>query len=148
MAQLRHGTGLDLVIASLACSNPALPATADACAEVFAGPVPNPSSAEGTIDTTGHWYTQDKTSPVDNLVVSEFIEGGLDLTNLLGNGNINDTPCFGTFLADTRSSQEFSATIRAAVANDDLAAVVRAGRLDANPEAADALMGLAAAFAA
>ena len=95
-----------LVLASVACSDPLLVATADACAEVFGGPSPNPSSAEGTLDTTSHWYTQDKTSPVDNLVVSEFIEGGLDLTNLLGNGDINATPCFGTFLADTRSSQE------------------------------------------
>jgi uncharacterized protein YhaN len=44
--------------------------------------------------------------------------------------------------------QQVTATVRAAVANDDLAAVVRAGRLEAEPDAADASMGLAPAFAA
>jgi hypothetical protein len=51
------------------------------------------------------WDTQNKNGTSD-LQVSEFFEGGLNLTN----SGIGDH-CFNTFIADTRSSQSLTATL-------------------------------------
>jgi hypothetical protein len=59
----------------------------------------------GTISTP--WLTANKQDGVGHsLRISEFFEGGLDLTaaNLAGK-------CFNTFMADTRSSQSLTATL-------------------------------------
>jgi len=57
----------------------------------------------GTLDPP--WDTANKSGTSTNLV-SEFFEGGLDLTALGLGGR-----CFSTFMADTRSSQSLTATL-------------------------------------
>lgn len=73
----------------------------DICATTNSGP------KEDNDDITTEWRTADATLGVGNtVVVTDFFEGGINLTKVLE----GDT-CFNTFLADTRSSQELTATL-------------------------------------
>src|SRR5262249_12737529 len=77
------------------CTNPPN-ATNPACAIVNKAPISVPWSykgtAPGTVDTNG------------------FFEGGIDLTQLAG--ATAEIPCFTSYLGETRSSQELTATVK------------------------------------
>jgi hypothetical protein len=77
------------------------PTEDDICATTNSGP------KEDNDNITTKWRTSDATLGVGHtVVVTDFFEGGINLTNVLE----GDT-CFNTFLADTRSSQELTATL-------------------------------------
>ncbi|MFL5797039.1 MAG: hypothetical protein ACJ77A_03785, partial [Actinomycetota bacterium] len=71
-----------------------------------------------TTNQTPNWQTQDKTKPTDSgtnptqvLDPSEFVEGGLDLKDIFANiGGV--PPCFGSFLAETRSTHSQDGTLK------------------------------------
>lgn len=81
------------------CEDPATPQFDDACATVNNSAFVNPP-----------WPSPDKTG--GDLDPNEFLEGGVNVTNLL---ELHDpdapSPCFATFLANSRSSQELGATL-------------------------------------
>lgn len=77
------------------CESAATPLDDDACATVNTGTITTPWLTANRQDGVGH-----------SLRVSEFFEGGINLTDT-GLGN----RCFNTFLADTRSSATVEATL-------------------------------------
>jgi hypothetical protein len=83
------------------CKTTTVPPSDKACATVN-GPT---NGTGGTITTP--WLTSNKQDGVGHsLRISEFFEGGLNLTDSGLGGK-----CFNTFLADTRSSQSLTATL-------------------------------------
>jgi hypothetical protein len=73
----------------------------DICATTNSGP------KEENDNITTKWLTADATLGVGTTVVPpDFFEGGINLTKVLGGA-----ACFSTFVADTRSSQELTATL-------------------------------------
>src|SRR5690606_17544515 len=72
-----------------------------ACATINQGPVPA-------------FGAHTPKSPAPNVyALGAFFEGGINATELLG-----DTPCFASFLVETRSSQSVSATLKDFVLGD------------------------------
>jgi hypothetical protein len=70
----------------------------------------------GTLPTNGNilvpWETADATLGVGHTVVPpDFFEGGIDLTLAFAQAGSTAPSCFNTFIADTRSSQEPTATL-------------------------------------
>jgi hypothetical protein len=70
----------------------------------------------GTLPTSGNilvpWETADATLGVGHAVVPpDFFEGGIDLTLAFKQAGSTAPSCFNTFIADTRSSQEPTATL-------------------------------------
>jgi hypothetical protein len=59
-------------------------------------------------DTNSPWPYTPKSGTADVFPFESFFEGGINLTELLG----GDTPCFTTFMAETRSSKRFTATLK------------------------------------
>ena len=62
------------------------------------------------------WHTEDKdkpgADPVDTLEPAEFVEGGINLTDAFAAANHTAPQCFGSFMAETRSSDTLSATLK------------------------------------
>ncbi|OGP57810.1 MAG: hypothetical protein A2V67_14925, partial [Deltaproteobacteria bacterium RBG_13_61_14] len=83
------------IVTGVDCSS--APSGASVCAKVNSGVVVAPWPSEDKIGP-------DKDNSANALDTSELFEGGLDITSLVGN------TCFGSFMAETRSSQELSAT--------------------------------------
>lgn len=82
-----------------------------ACAAVNIEPVPD---AE-----TGWVYEskKDRGQVQRDIPPAAFFEGGINLTELFG-GSSEDTPCFSSFVAETRSSFEVSAVLKDLVAGE------------------------------
>jgi uncharacterized repeat protein (TIGR01451 family) len=87
------GSHLNLVAAGAECD--VADGTFDICA------VTNPDTA------TAPWPFKNKDKETD-FATGQFFEGGINLTEMFG----GDPPCFGTFLAETRSSQETDAQLK------------------------------------
>jgi hypothetical protein len=76
------------------------------CATTNSGPLEENDS----ITTT--WLTSDATLGVGHTVVpTDFFEGGVNLTEVFGGVGEQAPSCFSTFLGNTRSSQELTATL-------------------------------------
>jgi hypothetical protein len=76
------------------------------CATTNSGPL----EENGSITTT--WLTSDATLGVGHTVVpTDFFEGGINLTAVFGGIGQEAPSCFNTFLGNTRSSQELTATL-------------------------------------
>jgi uncharacterized repeat protein (TIGR01451 family)/fimbrial isopeptide formation D2 family protein len=87
------GSHLNLVAAGAACD--VADGTFDICA------VTNPDTANAP------WPFTNKDGEHD-FATGQFFEGGINLTDMFG----GDAPCFGSFLAETRSSQETDAQLK------------------------------------
>jgi uncharacterized repeat protein (TIGR01451 family) len=83
---------------------------------VAAGAECDVTSADGTFDVcaivnngteTAPWAFENKDGDTD-FAKGQFFEGGINLSQLFG----GDAPCFSTFLAETRSSQEVEAQLK------------------------------------
>lgn len=86
----------------LFCANPAAGNTTPlACAQANSGPVPVPSS----------WtpFTFKGTGVTDTFPIGTFFEGGIDINQILGEGNL---PCFSSFLVMTRTSASTTAQLK------------------------------------
>ncbi|MGK2849572.1 MAG: DUF7507 domain-containing protein [Candidatus Limnocylindrales bacterium] len=90
-----NGSNLDLVAAGAACDVPDGEGTYDICA------VTN----EDTSDAPWPFLNKDASA---DFGVGQFFEGGINLSDMFG----GQPPCFGTFLAETRSSQETDAQLK------------------------------------
>ena len=98
---------LDLVAAGAECDVSTPDGTFDVCAAVNPG-TENPgtqSHAEGF--ETAYWDFENKDGHA-HYDKGQFFEGGINLSQLFG----GDAPCFSTFLAETRSSQETDAQLK------------------------------------
>jgi hypothetical protein len=89
----------DLITSSVDCDDPALPADHTLCANVNTG------------DVTTPWPMEDKEKPgppnpdpPNILEISEFFEGGINLTETFEDAGLDPPECLGSFLAETRSS--------------------------------------------
>src|SRR5215212_8156339 len=89
------GDNLDLVAAGAECDNGSPDGAFDLCAIVSNGTEVAP------------WPFVNKDSEHD-FAKGQFFEGGINLSQLFG----GDAPCFSTFLAETRSSQETDAQLK------------------------------------
>ncbi len=62
------------------------------------------------------WPTEDKDKPgpdpVNTLEPAEFVEGGINLTDAFAAAGQTAPACFGSFMAETRSSDTLSATLK------------------------------------
>lgn len=69
-----------------------------------------------TNDVTVPWGAEDKPKSGDNnlneLEPAEFIEGGINLTDAFAAAGHTAPTCFGSFMAETRSSDTLSATLK------------------------------------
>jgi hypothetical protein len=75
------------------------------CATTNSGPL------EENDDITTSWLTSDATLGVGHTVVTtDFFEGGINLTKVFENAG-GVPSCFSTFIGNTRSSQELTATL-------------------------------------
>ena len=86
---------LDLVAAGAECVSGSGHGGFDVCAIVNNG------------DETAPWPFENKDGD-DFFAMGQFFEGGINLSQLFG----GDAPCFSTFLAETRSSQETDAQLK------------------------------------
>jgi hypothetical protein len=78
----------------------------DICATTNSGPL------EENDNITTQWLTSDATLGVGNTVVTtNFFEGGINLTEVFEGAAGGVPSCFSTFIANTRSSQELTATL-------------------------------------
>jgi uncharacterized repeat protein (TIGR01451 family) len=89
------GDNLTLVAAGAECDVTSPDGTFDVCAVVNPGP------------TTAPWAFLNKDGE-SNFGTGQFFEGGINLDQVFG----GDAPCFSTFLAETRSSQETDAQLK------------------------------------
>jgi uncharacterized repeat protein (TIGR01451 family)/fimbrial isopeptide formation D2 family protein len=87
------GSNLNLVAAGAACD--VADGTFDICARTNAAVA------------TAPWSFTNKDGE-HNFATGQFFEGGINLTDMFG----GDAPCFGSFLAETRSSQETDAQLK------------------------------------
>ena len=90
-----NGSGLDFVTNGVTCDT--------APDDDFCG-----RANGGTLTTP--WPTQDKTAPPNTLLRSEFVEVGLNVTDLAAGGSPAATPCFEQLLGETRASPDPDAT--------------------------------------
>ncbi len=90
-----NGSGLDFVANGVTCDT--APGD-DLCGRANGGTLTTP------------WPTQDKTAPPNTLLRSEFVEVGLNLTDLAAGGSPAATPCFEQLLGETRASPDPDAT--------------------------------------
>jgi hypothetical protein len=83
----------------------AAPLLDDVCATTNSGPI------EENDNITTSWLTSDATLGVGHTVVTtDFFEGGINLTEAF-EASGGAPSCFSTFIANTRSSQELTATL-------------------------------------
>jgi hypothetical protein len=64
-------------------------------------------------DETSPWIYMPKSGDPNVFPYESLYEGGINLTQLLGS-----TPCFGSFMAESRSSEKFTATLKDFVIGD------------------------------
>ena len=73
-------------------------------------PTPGPTEENDAITTK--WLTADATLGVGHTVVPpDFFEGGINITKIFSESGSTAPSCFNTFVGDTRSSQELTATL-------------------------------------
>jgi uncharacterized repeat protein (TIGR01451 family) len=89
------GNNVTLVAAGAECDVSTPDGEFDVCAFVNNG------------DETAPWNFENKDGD-DSFAKGQFFEGGINLSQLFG----GDAPCFSTFLAETRSSQEVEAQLK------------------------------------
>src|SRR5262245_11352017 len=70
---------------------------------------PNVCAISNDAPTTAPWAYTPKSGPSGTFPTFSFIEGGVNLTQILG---ANELGCFSSFMAETRSSQSESATLK------------------------------------
>jgi len=76
------------------------------CATTNSGPTP------WNTNVTTKWPTADATLGVGTTVVPpDFFEGGINITKIFAASGSTAPSCFNTFVGDTRSSQELTATL-------------------------------------
>ena len=72
-----------------------------------------------TNDVDTPWAMEDKTKPgpptpdvANRLEPDQFVEGGVNITDIFAGAGLGAPPCFGSFLAETRSSSSLDATLK------------------------------------
>ncbi len=93
---LYEWNGTTAVLKGTGVSCTGAPSLDVACADANTGLVPAP------------WAYTPKSGAADKYPTASFFEGGIDLDKLFG----GKAPCFSSFLAETRSSQELSAVLK------------------------------------
>jgi hypothetical protein len=100
--QLPIGSGGDCKTAPSAGTAP----VDSICATTNSGPHPTNTNIQTP------WLTADATLGVGHTVVPpDFFEGGIDITKVFGSAGGSVPSCFNTFVGDTRSSQQPTATL-------------------------------------
>lgn len=104
------GTFSDLVTVTGTCNNTTEGAglVNDICATL-----------NDTTDVVTPWAMEDKIKPgppnpdiAKTLEPDQFVEGGVNLTDVFLAANLGAPPCFGSFMAETRSSSSLDATLK------------------------------------
>lgn len=72
-----------------------------------------------TADVQTPWAMEDKVKPgppnpdpAMTLEPDQFVEGGVNITDIFASQNLGAPPCFGSFMAETRSSSSLDATLK------------------------------------
>lgn len=91
-----------------ATDNLVLLATGQDCSAVGANDMACAKVNSGLTDSPWPYQGSGSKDPANKFPANSFFEGGMNLTALYG-GNV---PCFNTFITETRSSQETTATLK------------------------------------
>lgn len=78
-----------------------------ACGCICDGAGPLACAITNDTDKTSPWTYKPKKGTQDVCPCESFFEGGINITELVGS-----TPCFSSFMAETRSSKRFTATLK------------------------------------